>query len=197
MALPLILLLSACGSVAAPVTGEGAPASPLSRSAPGDAALRNLESAIGEQGRADFTDTFGSLQLDGAGGRVVLFATDEERARALVEAAAKAHPDIDTSLADIRRCQYSRRTVDPALRRIGDAMTSGGLPAPVYTVGMLPDGSGIKVTTTKEGTASKDLKGAVTKLAGGIRVAYEVGMPMRGLDATATLSPPNAGSTPP
>ncbi|MFJ9950773.1 hypothetical protein [Kitasatospora sp. NPDC091207] len=195
-ALPLILLLSACGSVAAPVTGDGAPASPLSRSDPGEAALQKLESALGDQGRADFADTFGTLQLDVAGGRVILFATGEERARALIEAAAKAHPDIDTSRAEIRRCQYSRRTVDPALRRIADAMKSDRLPAPVHTVGLLPDGSGIKVTTTKEGTASKELKDAVAKLAGGILVAYEVGKPLRGLDATATMGPPDAGSTP-
>ncbi|MFD4909219.1 hypothetical protein [Kitasatospora purpeofusca] len=181
------LLLSACGSGAQPRTGNGA-APPID--ARTYSALQSLESALGEQGRADFKDTFGALQLDPAGRRVVLFATDEGRARTLLEAASKAHPDIQTSYTAIRKCQYSRGTVDPAVDLIAAAAASNRLPAPVHSAAMLPDGSGIKIATTKAGTTSKDLKDAVAELVGDIRVSYEESLPIHNLDATATMGAP-------
>ncbi|WP_405005716.1 hypothetical protein OHV13_17370 [Kitasatospora purpeofusca] len=187
------LLVSACGSGALPHAGNGA-APPID--ARTYSALQNLESALGEQGRADFQDTFGALQLDPAGRHVILFATDEGRARTLVEAASKAHPGIQTSYTAIRKCQYSRGTVDPAIKLIGEAAESNKLPAPVHSAAMLPDGSGIKVATTKAGSTSKDLKDAVAKLVGDIRVSYEESLPIHNLDGTATVVPP-AGITPP
>ncbi|MER7701920.1 hypothetical protein ABTX81_03320 [Kitasatospora sp. NPDC097605] len=152
--------------------------------------MQNLESALGEQGRADFKDTFGALQLDPSGRHVILFATDEGRARTLVESAANAHPGLQTSYTVIRKCQYSRGTVDPVIELIGEAAESNRLPAPVHSAAMLPDGSGIKVGTTKAGTTSKDLKDAIAKLAGGISVSYEESQPISGFDATATMGPP-------
>ncbi|MET8701318.1 hypothetical protein ABZW10_20990 [Kitasatospora sp. NPDC004723] len=73
---------------------------------------------------------------------------------------------------------------------IAEAAKSNRLPAPVHSVAMLPDGSGIRIATTKAGTTSKQLKDAVAELAGGIGVSYEVGLPIVSLDATATLSRP-------
>nr|BEK67607.1 hypothetical protein KPHV_48340 [Kitasatospora purpeofusca] len=181
------LLLSACGSGALPHAGDGA-APPID--ARTYSALQDLESALGEQGRADFKDTFGALQLDPAGRRVVLFATDEGRARTLLEAASKAHPGIETSYTAIRKCQYSRGTVDPAVDLIAAAAASNRLPAPVHSAAVLPDGSGIKVATTKAGTTSKDLKDAVAELVGDIRVSYEESLPIHNLDATATMGAP-------
>ncbi|MFF2954172.1 hypothetical protein ACFVVU_22875 [Kitasatospora sp. NPDC057965] len=177
------VLLSACGGAPEP-----RPASPIDGRT--YSALQTLESALGEQGRADFKDTFGALQLDPAGRHVILFATDEGRARTLIEAAAAAHPGIETSHTLIRKCRYSRGTVDPALDRIAAAAESNRLPAPVHSVAMLPDGSGIKVATTKAGATSKELKDAVAELAAGISVSYEESPPIVSLDATATMSRP-------
>ncbi|WP_149030309.1 hypothetical protein [Kitasatospora sp. MBT66] len=185
------LLLSSCGSGSLSSASDGVPESPQ---APIDpitySALQNLESALGEQGRAEFKDTFGALQLDPAGRHVILFATDEGRARSLVEAASKKHPGIETSYTAIRKCQYSRGIVDPAIKLIGEAAESNKLPAPVYSAAMFPDGSGIKIATTKAGTTSKDLKDAVAKLVGDIRVSYEESLPIHNLDATATMGAP-------
>ncbi|MET8700900.1 hypothetical protein ABZW10_18820 [Kitasatospora sp. NPDC004723] len=191
------LLLTACGSGSLSAGGDGGPKSPPSPiDAVTYAALQNLESALGEQGRTNFQDTFGTLQLDPAGRRVVLFVTDEERARGLVEAASAAHPGIQTSYTAIQKCRYSRGRVDPAIKLIGEAAGSNKLPAPVYSAAMLPDGSGIKVTTTKVGTTSRELKDAVAKLAGDIYVSYEEGGSFENLDRTATMVPPGSASAP-
>ncbi|MFD9060325.1 hypothetical protein ACFVZ3_02260 [Kitasatospora purpeofusca] len=121
---------------------------------------------------------------------MLLFATDDGRARSLIEAASKAHPGIETSYAVIRKCRYSRGIVDPAIKLIGEAAESNKLPAPVHSAAMFPDGSGIKIATTKAGTTSKELKDAVAELVGDIRVSYEESPPIHNLDATATMGAP-------
>ncbi|MFJ3792248.1 hypothetical protein [Kitasatospora sp. NPDC090091] len=192
-ALLLGALLSGCASSDASL-GAGTPetaASPHSDAAPAHAGVQDLESALGEQGRGDFKDTFGTLQLDAPGGRVLLFATDETRAKALVAAAAAAHPGIDTDRAVIRHASYARVVVDPVIDRITAAETANAFPVPVYTASLAADASGIRITTTKAGLASQALKDAVAKLAGGVPVVYEEGQPIRNMDATAeVLSPP-------
>ncbi|MEV7599784.1 hypothetical protein AB0O91_20615 [Kitasatospora sp. NPDC089797] len=185
-------LLCACGSSTG--SGSGAAAVPAAPTATADAltatALQDLESALGEQGRGGFKDTFGALGLDSSAGRVVLFATDESRARELVAAAARAHPGIDTRRAEIRRSVYSRAVIDPVIRRIGEAARGTTLPFPVYTAAITADASGITVTTSKEGTTSAALREAVAKLAGSVPVSYQQGDPVRNLDATAQVAPP-------
>ncbi|MFG3049954.1 hypothetical protein ACGFZP_03225 [Kitasatospora sp. NPDC048239] len=109
-----------------------------SGAAPGPTALQDLESALGEQGRTDFRDTFGTLALDTDGGRVLLYATDDVRARELVDGAARAHPGIETGRTAIRQARYARAVTDPAIDRIMAAATAGALPLPVYTAGLLP-----------------------------------------------------------
>ncbi|MFI5646307.1 hypothetical protein [Kitasatospora sp. NPDC051705] len=153
-------------------------------------ALQDLASALGEQGRAGFKDTFGALKLDPAAGRVVLFATDEPRAKELVAAASKAHPGIETQRTEIRHAAFSRSTVDPVLQKIGNAAQAGSLPFPVHTAALLPDASGITVTTTREGATSPALRKAVAELAGAVPVSYEESGPVHNLDATAQMVPP-------
>ncbi|MER7707100.1 hypothetical protein ABTX81_29905 [Kitasatospora sp. NPDC097605] len=126
----------------------------------------------------------------------MLFVTDEGRARDLVEAASAAHPGIRTSYTVIRKCRYSRGTVDPAIKLIGEAAESDKLPAPVHSAATLPDGSGIKVTTTKAGTTSRELRDAIAGLVGGIHVSYEEGESLKSLDGTATTGPPGSAPAP-
>ncbi|MFD7594557.1 hypothetical protein ACFV6D_16170 [Kitasatospora sp. NPDC059812] len=188
-------LLCGCGSSTSAGGGPAGPGAVVSSpsqqvDALSLAALQDLASALGEQGHDEFKDTFGALKLDPAAGRVVLFATDEPRARALVAAAAQAHPGVETGRAEIRHTSYARATVDPALKRIGDAAQADSLPFPVYTAALRPDASGITVTTSHEGAASSALKKAVAELAGAVPVSYEEGKPVRNLDATAQLAPP-------
>ncbi|MCG6499636.1 hypothetical protein [Kitasatospora sp. A2-31] len=187
--------LSACGSTAPGGAAPATSASPSGSDALIHAALTDLESALGEQGRGPFKDTFGTLQMDAQGGHVVLFATDDARARALIGAAAAAHPGIETGWTVIRHSAYARATVDPAIERIGNAALAQSLPLPVYSAGLASDASGIKITTTKEGTTSMELSAAIRKLSDGIPVVFIEGAPIKNFDGTAEMVPPSAWPT--
>ncbi|PYC71907.1 hypothetical protein C7C46_26530 [Streptomyces tateyamensis] len=134
-----------------------------------------LSQAVGAQGRAAFADVWGSQITDYPAGRVALCVTDLSRGQALAAAAKKADPTIDLNRLDFYRCRYSQRTLDAARDRVA-ALGPTVLGFPLYTFSPATDASGVQVTTTAEGAASKALHDKLAQAAGnGIPVTVDQG----------------------
>lgn len=119
------------------------------------APLRALADALGEQGRGSFADTYSNLFIDQAHHQVVLYATDKARAAALVKAAKKAHPGIDTGLERTVGARFTKTAIDAQLAAIvaaHPATTAADIT--IDSAAAAPDGSGILVTATPHGMAA-------------------------------------------
>ncbi|MFF2198452.1 hypothetical protein, partial [Streptomyces sp. NPDC058157] len=135
-----------------------------------------LSQAVGAQGRGAFADVYGTQITDHPAGRVALCVTDVGRGRLLLEAARTSDPAVDPGRADLYLCRYTRRALNEGLARL---TADQGRPAfPLYTFAPARDASGIVVTSTAAGAASKDLKARLERLTGGIPVTVERGDPV-------------------
>ncbi|MFD5421891.1 hypothetical protein ACFWJT_28170 [Streptomyces sp. NPDC127069] len=135
-----------------------------------------LSQAVGAQGRGAFADVYGAQITDHPAGRVALCVTDLGRGRLLLEAARKADPAVDPGRADLYLSRYTRRALNEGVARL---TADQGRPLfPLYSFSPAPDASGIVVTSTAEGAASKDLKARLERLTGGIPVTVERGDPL-------------------
>ncbi|GGQ67418.1 hypothetical protein [Kitasatospora griseola] len=200
VALPLaagaFALLTACGS-AATGTPAVAVAAPPSASAPSAdttpsiaVAVTDTASALGEQGRGEFGDIYGSLSVDAR--HVVLYATDPVRARSMVEAAHRAHPDTAGVDVEIRACQYTARDQSRASAQVFAAQQRKPFSFPVFASGSSPDGTGIVVTTSEEGAKSPAFAREVQQAAGSVPVRVNAGSRVSAADPTA-LAPVASG----
>ncbi|KIF07450.1 hypothetical protein PL81_01875, partial [Streptomyces sp. RSD-27] len=177
-------VLDRTASAAPPATLDGTPANTPEAA--------RLSQAVGEQGRGAFADVYGTQITDHPAGRVALCVTDLGRGRRLLEAARKADPGIDPGRADLYLSRYTRRALTEGVARL---TADRGRPAfPLYSFSPAQDASGILVTSTAEGAASKDLKARLEQLTGGIPVTVERGDPV-----TAAVGGPaaNAGDPAP
>ncbi|MFD8148250.1 hypothetical protein [Streptomyces sp. NPDC059708] len=135
-----------------------------------------LSQAVGAQGRGAFADVYGSHVTDRPPGRVALCVTDLARGRKLLEAARKADPAVDPGRADLYLSRYTRRALNAARDRL--TADRGRPQFPLYSFSAASDASGIVVTSTAEGVASKELKTHLEQLTGGIPVTVERGDPV-------------------
>ncbi|MEV7119385.1 hypothetical protein [Kitasatospora griseola] len=205
VALPLaagaFALLTACGSAATgtPAVAVAAPpsAAPPAVSAPSAGttpsiavAVTDTASALGEQGRGEFGDIYGSLSVDAR--HVVLYATDPVRARGMVEAAHRAHPDTAGVDVEIRACQYTARDQSRASAQVFAAQQRKPFSFPVFASGSSPDGTGIVVTTSEEGAKSPAFAREVQQAAGSVPVRVNAGSRASAADPTA-LAPVASG----
>ncbi|MFG2982435.1 hypothetical protein ACGFYQ_14420 [Streptomyces sp. NPDC048258] len=187
-------LLTGCGAATGPAAPPplpaeaAAPCPVLDRGAPGappttiDGTPANtpeaarLSQAVGEQGRGAFADVYATQITDRPPGRVAVCVTDLDRGRLLLEAARKAGPSVDPGRADLYLSRYTRRALDAAVDRLA---ADQGRPAfPLYSFSPAGDASGIVVTSTAEGAASKELKARLEQITGGVPVTVEKGEPM-------------------
>ncbi|MEW1637305.1 hypothetical protein AB0469_24880 [Streptomyces sp. NPDC093801] len=161
-------VLDRTASAAPPATVDGTPANTPEAA--------RLSQAVGEQGRGAFTDVYGTQITDHPAGRVALCVTDLGRGRQLLEAARKADPSVDPGRADLYLSRYTRRALTEGVARL---TADRGRPVfPLYSFSPAQDASGIRVTSTAEGAASKDLKARLEQLTGGIPVTVERGDPV-------------------
>ncbi|RST01439.1 hypothetical protein EF910_28300 [Streptomyces sp. WAC07149] len=187
----------------APPSAGGAPACPgADRSEPGappttiDGTPANtpeavkLSQAVGAQGYGAFADVYGTHTTDRPAGRVAVCVTDLARGRLLLEAARKADPSVDPGRADLYLSRYTHRALMAAVERL---TADQGRPAfPLYTFSAARDASGVVVTSTEAGAASKDLKARLEKITGGVPVTVERGDPVEPLVGT---KPPKSPDT--
>ncbi|MHA6759157.1 hypothetical protein [Streptacidiphilus sp. PAMC 29251] len=134
-----------------------------------------LAQALNPRGDKTFADVFGTLVVDSPPGRVLLCVTDLDQGRKMAAAAKKKDPGIDLTRLDIDQCRYSQRTLDAAIGRLTKAVGFKAAGFPLYTWSPTSDSSGVTVTTTKQGAASKALRQKLTALSGGIPVTVAIG----------------------
>jgi len=184
VAVGALALTGACGSAtsktvnAAPLsagTGLSSGTPSPSGTATASTKLQNAASALGEQGRGAFADIYGNLSVDGDHDRVVLYATDTNRAKDLIDAAHKAHPDTVGVEIGITACSYTAQAEQEAVQRIFAAQKTKPFPYEVYSAGITPDGSGVLVATSDEGAKSKDFAQRVQEAAGPVPVKVTSG----------------------
>ena len=135
--------------------------------------LRDVASALGEQGRGAFAGIYSNLSLDQAHGKVILYVTDTARAAKLIRAAAHAHPGIQTSRVQVVKAAFSMQAINAQIHRI---MTAAAAVPPadltIYGAGPAPDGSGIQLTVKPESVAHVRANMATS---GGIPVTVSAG----------------------
>ncbi|MER7466303.1 hypothetical protein [Streptomyces sp. NPDC097981] len=176
---------------ACPGPASGAPDTPPTRinGTPANTPeATRLSQAVGAQGRGAFADVYSTQITDRPPGRVALCVTDLGRGGELLEAARKADPSVDPGRADLYVARYTRRALDAAIGRL---TADQGRPAfPLYTFSPAPDASGLVVTSTAEGAASKEFRARLEQIAGGVPVTVERGDPVSLLvgDPPATRS---------
>ncbi|MEU9039662.1 hypothetical protein AB0D45_32795, partial [Streptomyces sp. NPDC048352] len=150
-----------------PTAADGTPANTPEAS--------RLSQAVGAQGSGAFADVYGTHVTDRPAGRVALCVTDLDRGRLLLEAARQADPAVDPGRADLYLSRYSHRALTAAVDRL---TADQGRPAfPLYTFSPAPDASGVLVTSTEQGAASKELKARLEQITGGVPVTVERGDP--------------------
>ncbi|MFD8481606.1 hypothetical protein [Kitasatospora sp. NPDC059673] len=180
-----LLAITACGSTRQSAIGVApvapiapAPASPSPEpsgtpmSRPG---LSDLASALGEQGRGAFQDLYGSLELENEKNTVALYVTDVARGRALVDAAKRAHPGIDTARVRVEDCPFTKAEIDRAM----EAVMTAKLPAKIFSASMAPHATGLLVETDETSAKSPALQSALVAVAGRIPVTLKAGQPVQ------------------
>ncbi|GAA0292346.1 hypothetical protein GCM10010302_33700 [Streptomyces polychromogenes] len=164
---------------ACPGVGRPAPAAPpttVDGTPANTPEAARLSQAVGAQGRGAFADVYGSHVTDQPPGRVALCVTDLGRGRLLLEAARKADPAVDPGRADLYLSRYTRRALNEAVARL---TADRARPAfPLYSFSAASDASGVVVTSTADGVASKELKAHLERLTGGVPVTVERGDPV-------------------
>jgi hypothetical protein len=111
---------------------------------------------------------------------VDLYVTDPSRAAALIAAARKRDPGLDTSLIRVMRTAYSMATLTAAGKRVLAADLAGRLPFKLIAVGQLDRGASLRLQVTDAAQARrfsyvplKSLGGrSLTELAG-VRLTFQ------------------------
>lgn len=180
LACAAVALAAACGAPApgpftvTVSTSDGSPgsASPAGTPAGTPTASAELQAAaaLGDQGRGAFADTWAALAVDGANGRVLLYATSGDRARQLIAAARGAHPETAAVEVRVALCTYTAAQELAAVDRIVEAQRTGQILLDVYGVGPSGDGSGVVVHTSAEALQARDFVRQVQSAAGEVPV---------------------------
>lgn len=169
---------SASGAPACPGAGRsepGAPPTTIDGTPANTPEAARLSQAVGAQGYGAFADVYGTHTTDLPAGRVAVCVTDLARGRLLLEAARKADPSVDPGRADLYLSRYTHRALIAAVDRL--TADQGRSVFPMYGFSPAPDASGVVVTSTDAGVASKELKARLEQITGGVPVTVERGDP--------------------
>ncbi|MEV4611016.1 hypothetical protein AB0K43_00235 [Kitasatospora sp. NPDC049258] len=169
LALAAVAVTAACASPDHGAVTLTAVAPAADTAAP-PADLWGAASALGDQGRGEFADTWSALSLDGGRNRVLLYATDADRARQLVAAARRAHPETARVPVDVTVCGYSARDELAAAQRVMAAQGDGRIHLEVLGATPAADGTGILVHATAETLKSPAFARQVRAAAGEVPV---------------------------
>ncbi|MFE6843968.1 hypothetical protein [Streptomyces sp. NPDC057686] len=174
------------------VTARGAEPTATDRSQGNTPEGARLSAAIGTQGYGAFADVYATQITDQPPGRVVLCVTDLARGRKLLEAVHTADPEADPGRADLYLSPYTHRGLMAAVEKAFQLKDR----FPVYTGHASAGATGITVTTSAEGAASKEYKARLEAATGGIPVTLEAGAPVEALTGgglTPRPVPPTGG----
>lgn len=121
--------------------------------------LRELSSALAQQGRGRFADSYANVYIDAVRHQVILYTTSIPRGEALVRAVRAQHkPGVDTRLVRLQKASYSHARLDAAAGAIMRAAAKGQLAVQVSAAAAAPDGSSVQVSTPDPAAARLDLR---------------------------------------
>ncbi|MFK3983815.1 hypothetical protein ACI2K4_25975 [Micromonospora sp. NPDC050397] len=107
-----------------------------------------LANSIGNLGHTTYQAVFAGLTVDEAAGRVVVHATDVERAQRMVDQGRGAAPALarDSVAVEIRPAKYARPELERAVRQLfAEADRWKTTDAEIYSIVPRADGSGLEV----------------------------------------------------
>ena len=145
---PVVVLLAsglaACASVP-PATSRHATSQATPSLPPDQVGLQPIADALDGQEGA-YAATFSNLALSDSRDQVILYATNAAQAAAMIAAAKRAHPAIDTGRIRYVHAGFTHTAITA---EIGAIMASAGHSGPgqtIYSAAEMPDGDGIVVT---------------------------------------------------
>ncbi|MFD9357074.1 hypothetical protein [Streptomyces sp. NPDC060031] len=171
-----------------PVTDPGTPQTPptLIDGTPANTPEGNrLSQAVGGQGRGAFADVYSTHITDHPAGRVAVCVTDLARGRLLVAAAHEADPQADPARADLYLSPYTRRALSAAMEKVMALEPA----FPIHTCSAGRGATGLEVTSSAEGVASREFRKQLEKATGGIPVTIKEGAPLQALVGKADVTP--------
>ncbi|WP_158702026.1 hypothetical protein [Kitasatospora sp. MMS16-BH015] len=180
----MLVVITACGSRAATVavapatstaTATASADQPPSSTPSISPQVQNAASALSAQGRGAFADIWGALALDGANNRVLLYATDVQRAQQMIQSAHTDRPDTAGIEVKVIKCTYTSKDERAAVDRVVAAQLTKTLKSETYGAAPTADGTGIQVFTSAEGLKSPDLAKQVQSIAGSVPATLVLG----------------------
>jgi hypothetical protein len=176
--------LAACASVP-PATSRHATAQATPSLPPDQAGLETIAGALGGQEGA-YSATYSNLAVSDSRDQVILYATSATQAAAMIAAAKRAHPAIDTHRIRYVHADFTHAAITAEMDAI---MASASHPGPgqaIYSAEEMPDGNGILVTakpsavgTLRAGMLRTDSEKT------GIPITVTAGSPIVGAGAAA------------
>lgn len=140
----LVSGLAACTSVpsatARHATSQASPSLP-----PNQAGLDTIANALDGQEGA-YSATYSNLALSDSRDQVILYATNATQAAAMIAAAKRAHPGIDTGRIRYVHADFTHAAITAEMDAIMASASHSGPAQAIYSAAEMPDGDGILVT---------------------------------------------------
>jgi len=141
--------------------------------------LRELASALSQQGESAWSDVYSGLSIDAGTGVVRLYLTDPARADGFLRGLANGH------LVEVRASRYPARALEAARERLYASAAS--LPFAVHSWAVPADGSGLQLGVSDPATAARSLTSATASGRSALDTA--------GVHIGLTAAAPNGGGT--
>lgn len=185
---PVVVLLAsglaACASVP-PATSRHTTSQATPSLPPDQVGLQPIADALDGQEGA-YAATFSNLALSDSRDQVILYATNAAQAAAMIAAAKRAHPAIDTGRIRYVHAGFTHTAITAEM---GAIMASAGHSGPgqtIYSAAEMPDGDGIVVTAKP--SAVGNLRAGLLRTdseKSGIPITVTAGSPIVGDGAAA------------
>jgi hypothetical protein len=152
---------------------------------PDQAGLQTIADALDGQ-KGAFSATFSNLALSDSRDQVILYATNAARAAAMIAAAKRAHPAIDTGRIRYVHADFTWTAITAEMGAIMASASHSGPGQTIFSAAEMPNGDGILVTAKPSAVAK--LRAGLLRTdseKSGIPITVTAGSPAVGVDAAA------------
>ena len=177
--------LAACAS-APPAASRHFTAQATPSLPPDQAGLQTIADALDSQ-KGAYSATFSNLALSDSRDQVILYATNAAQAAAMIAAAKRAHPAIDTHRIRYVHADFTWAAITAEMDAIMASASHSGPGQTIYSAAQMPDGDGILVTA--KSSAVNKLRVGVLRTdseKSGIPITVTAGSPPVGAGAAAS-----------
>lgn len=136
--------LAACASVP-PATSPHSTSQATPSLPPDQAGLQTIADALDGQEGA-YSATFSNIAVSDSRDQVILYATNAAQAAAMIAAAKRAHPAIDTSRIRYMHADFTHAAITAEMDAIMARTSYSGPGQTIYSAAEMTDGDGILVT---------------------------------------------------